>query len=65
MRCLALFASALALMCAASADAQNALGAAPPLQVFGQLPEIDHVDLSPDGEHAAMVAFLLKHNPPG
>jgi dienelactone hydrolase len=56
MRRFVLSCSVIALICAGHADAQNKLGAPPPLAVFGQLPEIDHVDLSPDGKHAAMVA---------
>ncbi|MBP2158112.1 MULTISPECIES: S9 family peptidase [Asticcacaulis] len=55
MRVLAGFCSVMALI-AGGAQAQNPLGAPPPLEVFGQLPEVQHVDLSPDGRHAAMVA---------
>jgi dienelactone hydrolase len=56
MRILVNVCSVTALMWAATAGAQNVLGAPPALEVFGQLPEVDHVDLSPDGNHAAMIA---------
>lgn len=55
MRLIACFCSVTALL-AGSAHAANPLGAPPPLEVFGQLPEVAHVDLSPDGNHAALVA---------
>lgn len=55
MRLIACFCSVAALS-AGSAHAANPLGAPPPLEVFGQLPEVQHVDLSPDGRHAAMIA---------
>ncbi len=53
---LVLLCSASALLAAGSVCAQNPLGPPPPLEVFGNLPEVEHVDLSPDGAHAAMVA---------
>lgn len=54
MRLFATVCSVLALS-AASAYAQNPLGAPPPLEVYGQLPAIRNVDLSPSGTHVAMI----------
>ncbi|MBP2158113.1 MULTISPECIES: S9 family peptidase [Asticcacaulis] len=52
-------ASAMALMLAANAGsafaAANPLGAPPPLEVYGHLPAISHVTLSPSGTHVGMV----------
>jgi fermentation-respiration switch protein FrsA (DUF1100 family) len=54
MRLLTCFCSVLALV-AGNAQAQNTLGAPPPLEVYGNLPAIRHVDLSPSGTHVAMI----------
>lgn len=39
----------------ATAQTGNRLGAPPPLEVFGRLPAISRIDLSPSGERVAMV----------
>ncbi|MDC7681997.1 S9 family peptidase [Asticcacaulis sp. BYS171W] len=38
------------------ASAANALGTPPPLEIFGDLPGLDHVTLSKDGRQVAMVS---------
>ena len=45
----------LALATGAQAEDKNSLGAPPPLEVYGRLPAITDVDLSPSGTHVAMV----------
>lgn len=48
----ALFAATIAFSTCAET---NKLGNAPPLEAYGNLPAISHIDLSPSGTHVAMV----------